>query len=210
MKNKKDHWESVYQTKNYESVSWFQSVPITSIQFFEEMNLPLDTKIIDVGAGESYFVDYLIANGYCNITLVDISAEALERTRKRLGASGKNISYIVADAGNFIPNQSFDFWHDRATFHFLTDTPQISHYLCNVKKFLNPKGHFLVGTFTEDGPTKCSGLDIMQYSESSLTQLLHQFLKKIRCLHQEHTTPFGTLQKFIFCYFRKPELVINF
>ena len=207
MGNIKKHWNTVYQTKSFESVSWFQSVPETSIQFFEEMNLPKDAYIIDVGAGESYFADYLIANGYNNITLVDISEEALQRTRNRLGHSGELLKYIVADVGNFIPNQNFDFWHDRATFHFLTEAEQINHYLGNVKKFLNPSGHFLIGTFDEDGPTKCSGLEIKQYSENSLTQLLNQFLKKVRCLNYEHLTPLGTWQKFVFCYFRKPEFV---
>ena len=210
MENKKSHWDAVYQTKSFESVSWFQSVPETSIQFFEEMNLHKDAHIIDIGAGESHFVDYLMATGYTNITLVDISEEALERTRQRLGNTGTNLKYIVADVGSFIPTQNYDFWHDRATFHFLTDAPQINHYLDNVKKFLNPNGHFLIGTFDEDGPTKCSGLEIKQYSESSLTQLLNQFLKKVRCLNQEHLTPFGTLQKFIFCYFRKPEIVFKY
>ncbi len=210
MENQKKHWEKVYQTKSFESVSWFESIPETSIQFFEEMNLPHDAEIIDVGAGESHFVDYLISKGYSNITLVDISEEALERTRQRLGNSGKTIKFIVADVGNFKPTQHFDFWHDRATFHFLTAQPEVNHYLDNVKKFLNPNGHFLIGTFDEEGPTKCSGLDVKQYSESSLTQLLHQFLEKVHCLNQEHLTPFGTLQKFVFCYFRKSETVFNY
>jgi ubiquinone/menaquinone biosynthesis C-methylase UbiE len=200
--NAKQHWEEVYQTKVFEAVSWFQPVPETSIRFFEEMNLPKSAQIIDVGAGESYFVDYLLANGYKNITLVDISEASLARTRKRLGTAGRGIKYTVADIGDFVPQESYDFWHDRATFHFLTNSRNISHYVDTLKRFLKPNGYFLVGTFAEDGPKKCSGLDTKQYSDSTLGDLFGQFLYKIKCLNFEHLTPFDTLQKFVFCHFK--------
>lgn len=203
MKNQQQHWEDVYQSKSFETVSWFQAMPTTSIQFFEEIKLPKDAKIIDVGAGESRFVDYLLDEGYQNLTLVDISEEALDKTRKRLGEKGRTVSYIVADVGTFFPPHQYDFWHDRATFHFLTERPQIDHYTQNLKEFLRPNGYFLIGTFAEDGPTKCSGLEVKQYSENTLSDLLSQFLHKIKCLDFEHITPFDTLQKFIFCHFQK-------
>ena len=208
MKTQKQHWEEVYQTKAFENVSWFQPVPETSIQFFEEMNLPKNAQIIDVGAGESHFVDYLLEKGYMNLTLVDISEEALQKTRNRLGEIGKNVKYVVADVGTFIPTQQYDFWHDRATFHFLTERAQINYYTHNLRQFLRPNGHFLIGTFAEDGPTKCSGLDVKQYSESALSDLLSQFLQKIKCLNFEHLTPFDTLQKFVFCHFQKATVAI--
>ncbi len=199
----KQHWENIYQTKTFENVSWFQPVPDTSIGFFEEMKLPKNAQIIDVGAGESHFVDYLLTKGYKNITLVDISESALNRTQKRLGKKGKNLNYIVADVGEFVPTQQYDFWHDRATFHFLTKSEGINHYVQNLQQFLNPNGYFLVGTFAEDGPEKCSGLDTKQYAETSLSDLFSQFLHKIKCLNFEHLTPFDTLQKFVFCHFQK-------
>ena len=206
MKAQKQHWENVYHTKTFENVSWFQPVPETSILFFEEMNLPKNAQIIDVGAGESHFVDYLLKKGYTNLTLVDISKNALKKTRKRLGKLGKTIEYIVADVGSFVPNQQYDFWHDRATFHFLTEQNQIEHYTQNLQNFLRPNGYFLIGTFTEDGPTKCSGLEVKQYSENTLSELLSKFLHKIKCQNFEHLTPFDTLQKFIFCQFQMREL----
>ncbi len=200
----KQHWDNVYQNKAFENVSWFQPIPETSIRFFEEMKLPKTAQIIDVGAGESHFVDYLLAKGYKNLTLVDISEKALDKTQKRLGKQGKRLNYIVADASDFEPPQQYDFWHDRATFHFLTDQNSIGHYTQNLQQFLKPNGYFLVGTFAEDGPQKCSGLEIKQYAENSLSDLFGQFLNKIKCLNFEHLTPFDTLQKFIFCHFQKP------
>ncbi len=205
--NQKQHWEDVYQTKEFENVSWFQPVPETSIDFFKEMKLPKTAHIIDVGAGESHFVDYLLANGYKNLTLVDISEKALDRTKKRLGHKGRNLNYIVADVSDFVPPQQYDFWHDRATFHFLTDEVNINYYAQNVKQFLKPNGYFLIGTFTENGPQKCSGLEIRQYAEGSLSDIFSKFLHKIKCLNFEHLTPFDTLQKFIFCHFQKQIII---
>lgn len=199
----KTHWEKVYQTKRFEEVSWFQPMPETSIRFFEEMNLPKTARIIDIGAGESHFVDYLLDKGYTDITLVDISEEALKKTQVRLGAKGVTVQYIVADAGTFTPTQHYDFWHDRATFHFLTEPARIQHYSYHVSNALKPDAYFVVGTFAEDGPKKCSGLDTMQYSENSLSALFEQYFTKVKCVKTEHTTPFSTVQKFTFCQFRK-------
>jgi SAM-dependent methyltransferase len=112
----------------------------------------------------------------------------LNRTQKRLGKKGKNVKYIVADVGNFVPPQQYDFGYDRATFHFLTTEIDISHYVQNVQQYLRPNGYFLVGTFAEEGPIKCSDLDTKQYAETSLSNLFSQFLYKIKCLNFEHLT----------------------
>lgn len=141
--------------------------------------------------------------------MVDISKKAVNKTRKRLGNVGNSIEYLVADVSSFLPNRQYDFWHDRATFHFLTEPKQIEHYTNNIQSSLRPNGYFLIGTFTEDGPTKCSGLDVKQYSENTLSELLSKFLYKIKCLNSEHLTPFNTIQKFIFCQFQKRKSDFN-
>ncbi len=203
MTNKlKSHWEEVYQTKSFEEVSWFQAVPETSIQVFEKLNLPKTASIIDIGAGESHFVDYLLDVGYENITLVDISEEALRKTRERLGDKGKSIEYIVADAGTFKTTKKYDFWHDRATFHFLTEIVQIEHYTQNICRSLNAGAYFLIGTFADGGPRKCSGLDISQYSADDLSEVFARCFTQQKCMNIQHITPYETVQKFTFCLFK--------
>ena len=201
-KDFKAHWNQIYQTKNFEETSWFQAVPETSIQFFEKLFLPKTASIIDIGAGESYFVDYLLDKGYEHITLVDISEEALRKTRQRLGDKGKSVQYIVADAGTFKATGKYDFWHDRATFHFLTDIVQIEHYTQNICRSLNAKGHFLIGTFAEGGPKTCSGLEVSQYSADDLSEVFARCLTLEKSIKAQHKTPDGTVQKFTFCLFR--------
>jgi ubiquinone/menaquinone biosynthesis C-methylase UbiE len=201
-KDLKAHWEEVYQNKSFEEVSWFQPSPETSIQFFEKLNLPKTTNIIDMGAGESHFVDYLLDKGYEHITLVDISEQALKKTQARLGDKGKSVKYIVADAGTFTATEKYDFWHDRATFHFLTGITEIEHYTQNICRSLNAGAHFLIGTFAEDGPKKCSGLEISQYSADDLSEVFARCLTLKKSLKTEHSTPWETVQKFTFCLFK--------
>jgi SAM-dependent methyltransferase len=201
-KDLKKHWEDVYQTKNFEEVSWFQAKPETSIQFFEKLNLPKTASIIDMGAGESHFVDYLLDNGYKDITLVDISQEALNKTKARLGERGKSVKYIVADAGTFTTTEKYDFWHDRATFHFLTGITEIEHYTQNICRSLNTGAYFLIGTFAEGGPKKCSGLEISQYSADDLSEVFARCLTQKKAIKTDHKTPDGTVQKFTFCLFK--------
>ncbi|GAB3503494.1 class I SAM-dependent methyltransferase [Emticicia fontis] len=201
-KDLKSHWEEIYKTKNFEEVSWFQATPETSIQFFEKLNLPKTASIIDMGAGESRFVDYLLDKGYENITLVDISEEALKKTQARLGDKGKPIQYIVADAGTFKSKQKYDFWHDRATFHFLTGIVEIENYTQNICRSLNSDAHFLIGTFAEGGPKKCSDLEINQYSADDLSEVFARCLTLKKSMKVEHKTPTGVSQKFMFCLFK--------
>lgn len=201
-KNLKTHWDEVYKNKSFEEASWFQPVPETSIQFFEKLKLAKTASIIDVGAGESRFVDYLLDKGYTNLTLVDISEEALNKTKARLGEKGATVKYIVADAGTFKATAKYDFWHDRATFHFLTEIVEIENYTQNVCRSLNSGAYFLIGTFAEGGPKSCSGLEISQYSADDLSEVFARCLTQEKSLKATHKTPDGTVQKFTFCLFK--------
>lgn len=201
--DRKKHWENIYQTKELKDCSWYLPKPEISLNFFREVNLPLNAKIIDIGGGDSFLVDHLINLGYKDISVLDISAAALERAKKRLGDKAKNIKWIVADVVSFEPTEKYDFWHDRAAFHFLTDEMEISNYIEIAQRSIKPTGVLVIGTFSEQGPRKCSGIDIKQYSESSMTEKMKTFFEKNKCIKVEHKTPFNTIQNFTFCSFRK-------
>lgn len=201
--DRKKHWETIYQTKELKDVSWFQPTPETSLDFFKQFNVPTTAKVIDIGGGDSFLVDNLLDLGYQDITVLDISEAALERAKIRLGDRAIKVKWIVADAATFIPAEKYDFWHDRAAFHFLTLEEEISNYLDTVQKSINPTGVLVIGTFSEQGPKKCSGMEIKQYSEATMTERLKQFFEKIECITVDHKTPFGTIQNFVFCSFRK-------
>lgn len=197
----KKYWETVYETKSPDEVSWTQEIPKTSLDFIHSFGLPKTAKIIDIGGGESKLVDYLLDEGFENITVLDISAKALEKSQKRLGEKAMKVNWVVSDITEFQPKTTFDVWHDRATFHFLTKPEQIEKYMATVRNSVN--GYLTIGTFSENGPTKCSGLKIKQYSEEKLTAELKKGFEKIRCITEDHTTPFDTIQNFLFCSFRR-------
>lgn len=200
------HWENIYKAKKLAEVSWYQPTPATSLAFFKEFKVPLTARIIDIGGGDSFLVDYLLNLGYKDITVLDISETAIERAQHRLGHSAQQVKWIVADATTFQPTEKYDFWHDRAAFHFLTKDHEIETYIGTVAENLRPNGIVVIGTFSENGPKKCSGIDIKQYSEKSMTERLQQFFTKIKCITVDHTTPFGTIQNFIFCSFKKMQV----
>jgi 2-polyprenyl-3-methyl-5-hydroxy-6-metoxy-1,4-benzoquinol methylase len=202
--DKKAHWDKIYQTKSLNEVSWFQPKPETSLNFFNEFKVEKAASIIDIGGGDSLLVDHLLDLGYQHITVLDISATALERAKIRLGNRAGLVKWIVADAATFVSEEQYDFWHDRAAFHFLTSEQEIEHYLHTVQQSIKPSGILVMGTFSEQGPTKCSGIEIKQYSEKSMSNLLTVFFEKIKCITVDHRTPFETIQQFIFCSFRKP------
>lgn len=206
--DKKAHWDKIYQTKSLNEVSWFQPKPETSLHFFNEFKVDKSAKIIDIGGGDSLLVDHLLDLGYQHITVLDISATALERAKSRLGNRAGLVKWIEADAASFVSEEQYDFWHDRAAFHFLTSEQEIEHYLQTVKQSIKPSGILVMGTFSEQGPTKCSGIEIKQYSEKSMSVLLTESFEKIKCITVDHRTPFETIQQFIFCSFRKPQLII--
>ena len=203
MEERKEHWEKVFATKAETEVSWFQTYPKTSMEFLELFNLPLDAKIIDVGGGDSYFVDALLEKGYTNIYVLDISANAIERAKTRLGNKAINVNWIVSDITKFEPTVKFDFWHDRAAFHFLTSEENIYKYVSIAENAINQNGHLILGTFSENGPTKCSGLEIKQYNENSMSVKFEVNFDRIKCITEDHTTPFNTVQNFLFCSFIK-------
>jgi 2-polyprenyl-3-methyl-5-hydroxy-6-metoxy-1,4-benzoquinol methylase len=199
--NKKAHWEKVYETQKPEQVSWTQPIPQTSLDFIHAFNLPKNAKIIDIGGGDSKLVDYLLQEGFTNITVLDISAAALVKAKKRLGKKSKAVNWIVSDIIDFQPEDHYDLWHDRATFHFLTQEKQVDQYLTTAYEAVN---HYMViSTFSENGPEKCSGLPVKQYSEMQLQNQLNKHFEKIRCINEDHLTPFHTTQSFLFCSFKK-------
>ncbi len=200
-KTAQNHWDTVYKTKNPDQVSWTQDVPKTSLDFIHSFGLTKTAKIIDVGGGDSKLVDYLLDEGFENITVLDISTQALDKAKKRLGDKAEKINWVVSDITEFHPDTTFDVWHDRATFHFLTTGEQIEKYLDIARNSVS--GFLTIGTFSDNGPEKCSGLQIKQYSEEKLTAELQNGFDKIRCITEDHTTPFNTKQNFLFCSFKK-------
>jgi SAM-dependent methyltransferase len=203
MENKKAHWENVFATKQPNEVSWTQQYPKTTMDYLEKLNLSKTANIIDIGGGDSNLVDALLEKGYQNIWVLDISEFALERAKKRLGDKANLVKWIVSDIIEFKPEVAFDFWHDRAVFHFLTDNVSVNKYVAIIGNAINQNGNFLLGTFSENGPLKCSGLEIKQYSERTMKQIFNQSFQVVKCFTENHTTPFGTTQNFQFCGFKK-------
>ncbi len=197
----KSHWETVYSTKKPEEVSWTQTEPATSLDFIHSFQLSKKAKIIDIGGGDSKLADYLLDEGYENITVLDISASALNKAKQRLGSRADKIKWVVSDIIDFKPSTAYDVWHDRATFHFLTTKAQVEKYLQTARDSVT--GFLTIGTFSKDGPEKCSGLPVKQYSEQSLSAELNKGFSKIRCITEDHITPFNTAQNFLFCSFRR-------
>lgn len=200
MEDRKSHWETVYETKTPDQVSWTQKEPKISLDFIRSFNLDKTAKILDVGGGDSNLVDFLLDEGFENISVLDISTRAIERAQKRLGKRANKVGWIVSDITEFEPLEEYDVWHDRAAFHFLTTKNQIEKYVATTNQAVN--GYLILGTFSENGPKKCSGLDITQYSETKMEATFTGF-EKLRCFTDDHTTPFGTTQNFMYCSFKK-------
>lgn len=203
METYKNHWENVFATKTETEVSWFQAYPKTSMEFLELFDLPKDSNIIDVGGGDSHFIDALIEKGYRNIWLLDISENAVERAKRRLGERATSVHFIVCDIVDFNTEMKFDFWHDRAAFHFLTSEELINKYVSVAENSIKPEGYLILGTFSDKGPKKCSGLEITQYTQASMSSRFENNFDRIKCIEEEHQTPFNTIQNFLFCSFRK-------
>ncbi|PNQ72540.1 SAM-dependent methyltransferase [Hanstruepera neustonica] len=199
--DRKTHWETVYKTKGPEQVSWTQAYPKTSLEFIDSFGLEKSAKIIDIGGGDSKLVDYLLDNGFEHITVLDISAKSLEKAQKRLGKKAEMVNWIVSDILEFEPTEVYDVWHDRAAFHFLTNQHDIKRYIEIARQSV--RGYVSIGTFSEHGPKKCSGLNIKQYSETELISQWQDGFKKISCMTEDHVTPFDTTQQFLFCSFKR-------
>ena len=201
--NNKQHWEDVYRTRTPEQLSWTQEVPRTSLDFIGLFGLPPEARILDVGGGDSRLVDHLLGEGYRDITVLDISEEALHRAQRRLGEKASQVKWIVADITEFRPDGAYQLWHDRATFHFLTEATEVTRYLAIAGSAVSPGGFAVIGTFSDKGPRQCSGLPVRQYSEEELRGELEKNFEKIKCVTEEHETPFHTVQEFLFCGFKR-------
>jgi 2-polyprenyl-3-methyl-5-hydroxy-6-metoxy-1,4-benzoquinol methylase len=208
MKDHKAHWDTIYAVKPETDFSWFQPYPQTSVDFINLFKLPKTASIIDIGGGDSHLTDTLLELGYTDITVLDISAKSIERAKARLGDKATAITWIASDIVDFEPHRKYDFWHDRAAFHFLTTEIQIIKYLAIVKRGINSGGHLVLGTFSDTGPNKCSGLDVKQYTEASMSALFEKDFKRIRCIEETHVTPFSTQQNFVFCSFQRTSMPI--
>lgn len=198
--SEKNHWETVYTTKQPNEVSWTQERPKTSLDFIRDFDASKSAPIIDIGGGDSNLVDFLLEEGYTDITILDISAAALEKAQLRLGKNADRVKWIVSDITEFKPERQYQIWHDRATFHFLTTEAQIRTYVDIAQNAV--QGFVAIGTFSENGPQKCSGLEIKQYSQEQLLTTFSRGFERIKCVSEDHVTPFSTVQNFTFCSFK--------
>ena len=203
MEDRKSHWDNVFITKSSHEVSWTQDVPLTSLEMIRQLNLPKTAQVIDVGGGDSKLVDNLLNEGFKNISILDISSEALRKVKYRLGKRASLVKWIVSDILDFNPSIKYDLWHDRATFHFLTEADEVRKYVNTATQHIS--GYLTVATFSDEGPEECSGLSVKQYSEELLQEELSRGFKKIKCIKKDHTTPFQTRQNFLFCTFKKSQ-----
>jgi len=197
----KEHWDNIYATKDMQEVSWFQKVPTTSLELINQVAKNKQDPIIDIGGGDGFLVDNLLALGYTDITVLDISKNAIDRAKKRLGKLAEKVKWIVADITEFVPNKEYVIWHDRAVFHFLTEQQDKENYRELVNSVVS--GYFILATFSDQGPDKCSGLEICNYAKQDMQAFFSASFRMIRSFKYNHPTPFGTYQNFIFSVFNK-------
>jgi SAM-dependent methyltransferase len=203
MSSDASHWDAIFSARKAKDHSWYQPSPEASLTMLEQCGLTTDARIIDVGAGDSKLVDELLERGYRNISVLDISATALERTKRRLGSKGDHLHWIVSDVLDYDPQERFDAWHDRAAFHFLLTEIEVRRYADLVTKAIRPGGCLVIGTFSLNGPKKCSGLDIRQYDSEQLSRVFGDSFILIQTFQETHITPVGVHQDFIFCRFQR-------
>lgn len=203
MYDMKEHWENVWTRKKSNQVSWYQAYPKTSIELILSTNPSKDARIIDVGGGDSNLVDKLLDLGFKNITMLDISAKALERAKERLGKRAEMVKWIECDIREFDTNDMYDIWHDRALLHFLTSEEDLKNYVGLTEKHVKEGGYLILSTFSTNGPMMCSGLDTKQFSEESMEKLFSNGFEHVKSFEEDHITPFGTGQIFTCNVFRK-------
>lgn len=197
------HWEKVYKTKAPDMVSWYQPHLERSLELITRAASSRTARIIDVGGGEATLVDDLLARGYTNLTVLDISEKALAVTKDRLAESAERVQWICADVTRApLPAHFYDVWHDRAVFHFLTTDEERKSYVSAVEHAVKPGGHVIVSTFGPKGPTQCSGLPVVRYDAEGLHDEFGQHFRLIESSEELHTTPSGTAQQFLYCYCR--------
>tara|TARA_B100001175_G_scaffold145224_1_gene123292 strand:- start:526 stop:1140 length:615 start_codon:yes stop_codon:yes gene_type:complete len=200
MDNKK-HWENIYQKKEIDGVSWYQKIPSESLQLIKKYSISNSDKIIDIGCGKSFLADNLLELNYTDISLVDISLNALKEVKDRL--QNKSLNFIETDILNFNSNYKYDIWHDRAVFHFITESEGVKKYISLCNKYIQKNGILIIGTFAEDGPLKCSGLEIKRYSIDQILDLFKGTFELVESFKMLHKTPFDTEQSFSFCVLKK-------
>lgn len=197
------HWEGVYSRNASDRVSWYRPHLDTSLQLIRSASVP-DASVIDVGGGHATLVDDLLRDGYCHLTVLDISESALECSRQRLGAAAEKVSWLAGDVLELdLPESHFDLWHDRAVFHFFTRPEQHRVYARQMLRALKPGGNAVIATFGPEGPMKCSGLDTCRYNADALARTLGSGLQWIEEVIDLHQTPSGTQQQFLYCLFRR-------
>lgn len=203
MDKKKEHWEDVYEKKTDHQVSWYQDVPETSLRLINELQLSLESSIIDIGGGNSNFTIELQKIGYKNLSVLDISGLALMRTKKKMGDASKAVHWMESDVLDLIELNKYDVIHDRATFHFLTHEDDIKKYVDVVSDAMIRGGHLVISTFSLTGPEKCSNLQVSQYSSSTLSLLFKENFVLTSSFNEIHTSPYNTTQDFVFCVFTR-------
>jgi trans-aconitate methyltransferase len=201
--SRQHHWEKVYTTKAESEVSWFQETPALSLELIELVGAMQNSAIIDIGGGASRLVDHLVSRGYQDLTVLDLSAAALGSARSRIGDQADRVTWITADVTLWQPSRSYDVWHDRAAFHFLTEPNDQAAYVARLRRALRAGGHAIIATFAPDGPERCSGLMVSRYDADALAAKLGAGFELINTRRHEHTTPWGSVQKFQFSTFRR-------
>jgi SAM-dependent methyltransferase len=198
-----EHWENVYRTKDFDAVSWYAPHLGESLRLIGQLTPDKTAAIVDIGGGESTLVDDLLHCNYLDVSVLDISATAVEFTRQRLGAKAKDVSWHVGNVTQYdFGSKQFDLWHDRAVFHFLTERSDRQAYVELVRRSVKPGGHVLMATFGPDGPLKCSGLDVVRYDDQSLHHEFGEGFQMLGSKLAEHNTPMGIRQQFLYCWCR--------
>lgn len=201
--NRQAHWENVYRTKRERDVSWFQETPEVSLELIRATGAGIAASIIDIGGGASRLADALLDQGYRSIAVLDLSQQALATSRARLGARAAHVDWIVADVTAWQQTRTFDIWHDRAAFHFLTEPHDRLAYGECVRRVVRPGGHVIIGTFALDGPERCSGLPVARHDHATIAQVLGGSFRLAESRTDEHRTPGGAIQRFQFSRFRR-------
>jgi SAM-dependent methyltransferase len=201
--NRREHWEHIYREKSASDVSWYQPTPATSLDLIRRVTSDLQAPVIDVGGGASTLVDGLLARGYEDVTVLDLAGAALAVARQRLGENADRVTWIESDVLTApLPATHFDIWHDRAVFHFLTNEDDRARYVAKVRDSVRPAGHVIVASFAPDGPTRCSGLDVMRYSPEAMHAEFGNDFRLLESRREAHRTPWGTTQSFVYCLCR--------
>jgi trans-aconitate methyltransferase len=201
--DRSSHWETVYSTKAETEVSWFQESPAISLELIKATGANKDAAIIDIGGGASRLADALLDEGYRSVAVLDLSSSALEAAKRRIGSSSETIDWIVADVTTWTPARTYDVWHDRAAFHFLTQPSDRAAYVDRLRRAVAAGGHVIIATFAPDGPEKCSGLPVRRYDGKSLSMELGSEFELVETRGDLHRTPWESTQSFQFSRFRK-------